>query len=237
LPLGTNDFSSALLQAQASKADAILLANAGGDTVNTIKQAADFKITEKQKVVALIFDLQSVPAIGLGTAQGLQAINGWYWDTTDGAREFSKRYAERHSKKMYPNHMQAGVYSATLAYLKAVDKSRLAGRRQGRGRRHEGHAVERSGLWQGRDPPRWPRHSPAGPVASESARGIEKRLGPVQGRGHHSCRQGVPSAGRWRLSAGQVAALVARSRFQRHDREIAAASHQGGGHAGDSREF
>lgn len=122
LPLGTNDFSSALLQAQASKADVILLANAGGDTVNTIKQAADFKIGEKQKVVALIFDLQSVPAIGLATAQGLGAINAWYWDQSDGARAFAKRYAERHNKKMYPNHMQAGVYSATLAYLKAVDK-------------------------------------------------------------------------------------------------------------------
>jgi branched-chain amino acid transport system substrate-binding protein len=122
LPLGTNDFSSALLQAQASKADVILLANAGGDTVNTIKQAADFKIGATQKVVALIFDLQSVPAIGLNTAQGLGAINGWYWDESDGARDFAKRYAARHPKKMYPNHMQAGVYSATLAYLKAVDK-------------------------------------------------------------------------------------------------------------------
>ena len=122
LPLGTNDFSSALLQAQASKADVILLANAGGDTVNTIKQAADFKVTDKQKLVALIFDLQSVPAIGLGTAQGLQAINAWYWDENDGTRDFAKRYAARHPKKMYPNHMQAGVYSATLAYLKAVDK-------------------------------------------------------------------------------------------------------------------
>ncbi len=122
LPLGTNDFSSALLQAQASKADVILLANAGGDTVNTIKQAADFKVTDKQKLVALIFDLQSVPAIGLKTAQGLQAINGWYWDENDGTRDFAKRYAARHPKKMYPNHMQAGVYSATLAYLKAVDK-------------------------------------------------------------------------------------------------------------------
>lgn len=122
LPLGTNDFSSALLQAQASKADVILLANAGGDTVNTIKQAADFKIGATQKVVALIFDLQSVPAIGLKTAQGLGAINGWYWDESDGARDFAKRYAARHPKKMYPNHMQAGVYSATLAYLKAVDK-------------------------------------------------------------------------------------------------------------------
>lgn len=123
LPLGVNDFSSALLQAQASKADVILLANAGGDTVNTIKQAADFKIGASQKVVALIFDLQSVPAIGLQIAQGLGAVNAWYWDENEGTRAFAKRYAALHPKKMYPNHMQAGVYSATLHYLKSVDKT------------------------------------------------------------------------------------------------------------------
>jgi branched-chain amino acid transport system substrate-binding protein len=121
-PLGTNDFSSFLLQAQASKADVVALANAGGDTVNTIKQAADFNVGAKQKIVALIFDLQSVPAIGLKTAQGLTAINAWYWDLNDDTRAFAKRFAERHPKKMYPNHMHAGVYSGVLHYLKAVDK-------------------------------------------------------------------------------------------------------------------
>jgi branched-chain amino acid transport system substrate-binding protein len=122
-PIGTSDFSSFLLQAQASKADVIALANAGGDTTNTIKQANDFKIGGKQKIVALIFDLQSVPALGLQTAQGLQAINAWYWDLNDETRAWSKRYQERHPKKMMPNHMQAGVYSATLHYLKAVEKA------------------------------------------------------------------------------------------------------------------
>jgi branched-chain amino acid transport system substrate-binding protein len=121
-PLGTNDFSSFLLQAQASKADVVALANAGGDTVNAIKQAADFKISPNQKIVGLIFDLQSVPAVGLQTAQGLTAINAWYWDLNDETRAWSKRYQERHPKKMMPNHMQAGVYSATPHYLKAVDK-------------------------------------------------------------------------------------------------------------------
>ncbi len=122
-PLGTNDFSSFILQAQASKADVVALANAGGDTVNTIKQANDFKLSANQKVVALIFDLQSVPAIGLQTAQGLTALNAWYWDLNDETRAWSKRYQERHPKKMMPNHMQAGVYSATMHYLKAVDKA------------------------------------------------------------------------------------------------------------------
>jgi branched-chain amino acid transport system substrate-binding protein len=121
-PIGNSDFASLLLQAQASQADVVALANAGGDTVNTIKQAADFNIGAKQKVVALIFDLQAVPALGLKTAQGLQAINAWYWDLNDQTREWSKRYQERHPKKQMPNHMQAGVYSAVLHYLKAVDK-------------------------------------------------------------------------------------------------------------------
>jgi branched-chain amino acid transport system substrate-binding protein len=122
-PLGTNDFSSFILQAQASKADVVALANAGGDTVNTIKQAAEFKVSPNQKIVALIFDLQSVPAIGLEKAQGLTALNAWYWDASDQNRAWSKRYQDRHPKKMMmPNHMQAGVYSAVLHYLKAVDK-------------------------------------------------------------------------------------------------------------------
>jgi branched-chain amino acid transport system substrate-binding protein len=121
-PLGNSDFSSFLLQAQASGAQVIALANAGGDTVNTIKQAGDFNIREKQRLVALIFDLQIVPAIGLNAAQGLQAVNAFYWDMNDQTRAWSKRYQERHPKKAMPNHMQAGVYSGALAYLKAVDK-------------------------------------------------------------------------------------------------------------------
>jgi len=77
-PLGTNDFSSFLLQAQASRAQVVGLANAGGDTVNTIKQAGEFNLGAQQKIVALIFDLQSVPALGLKTAQGITALNAFY---------------------------------------------------------------------------------------------------------------------------------------------------------------
>ena len=121
-PIGTNDFSSFLLQAQSSGAQVVALANAGGDTVNTIKQAGEFKIREKQRLVALIFDLQGVPAIGLQAAQGLTAINAFYWNMNDETREWSRRYQERHPKKQMPNHMQAGVYSGTLHYLKAVEK-------------------------------------------------------------------------------------------------------------------
>jgi branched-chain amino acid transport system substrate-binding protein len=121
-PIGTNDFSSFLLQAQASGAQVIGLANAGGDTVNTIKQAVEFKLGEKQKLVALIFDLQSVPALGLPTARGLTALNAFYWDMNDQTRAWSQRFQERHPKKMMPNHMHAGVYAGVLHYLKAVEK-------------------------------------------------------------------------------------------------------------------
>ena len=121
-PIGSSDFSSYLLQAQASGAEVIALANAGGDTVNSIKQATEFQIGRKQKVVALIFDLQSVPALGLASAQGTVAINAWYWDTNGGTRAWAKRFQERHPKKMMPNHMHAGVYAGALHYLKAVEK-------------------------------------------------------------------------------------------------------------------
>ena len=121
-PLGTNDFSSFLLQAQASGAQVIALANAGGDTVNSIKQAGEFNLGAKQKIVALIFDLQSVPALSLKTAEGIVALNAFYWDLNDQTRAWAKRYQERHPKKEMPNHMQAGVYSAAMDYLKAVDR-------------------------------------------------------------------------------------------------------------------
>jgi branched-chain amino acid transport system substrate-binding protein len=121
-PLGASDFSSFLLQAQSSGAQVVALANAGGDTTNTVKQAAEFQIGAKQKIVSLIFDLQSVPALGLKTAQGLTAINAFYWDMNDQSRAWSQRFQERHPKKMMPNHMHAGVYAATLHYLKAVEK-------------------------------------------------------------------------------------------------------------------
>jgi len=121
-PLGASDFSSFLLQAQASGAQVVALANAGGDTTNTVKQAAEFKIGAQQKIVSLIFDLQSVPALGLDTAQGLTAINAFYWDSNDQTRAWSQRFQSRHPKKMMPNHMHAGVYAGVLHYLKAVDK-------------------------------------------------------------------------------------------------------------------
>jgi branched-chain amino acid transport system substrate-binding protein len=122
-PINTSDFASFLLQAQSSGAQVIALANAGGDTVNAIKQAAEFGIGQKQKIAALIFDLQSVTSLGLNAAQGLTALNAFYWDQDDGTRAWSQQYQAQHPKKMMPNHMQAGVYSATMHYLQAVEKA------------------------------------------------------------------------------------------------------------------
>jgi branched-chain amino acid transport system substrate-binding protein len=119
-PLNNQDFSSFLLQAQASKAKIIGLANAGGDTINSIKQGGEFGITAGgQQFAALLFYIGDVEAVGLKTAQGLVLTETFYWDMNDGTRAWAKRWqAERPGK--YPNMNQAGVYAAVLHYLKAV---------------------------------------------------------------------------------------------------------------------
>ena len=117
-PLNTGDFSSFLLQAQASGAKVIGLANAGGDTVNSIKAAAEFGITKKQSLAALLMLITDVHAIGLKTAQGLYLTEGWYWDLNDESRAWAKRYEAIMKKK--PNSDHASVYSATMHYLNAV---------------------------------------------------------------------------------------------------------------------
>src|SRR5919109_1777221 len=119
-PLSTADFSSYLLQAQASGAKVIGLANAGGDTINSIKQAAQFGIVQAgQKLAALLMFLTDVHAIGLKTAQGLIFTEAWYWDLNDNNRAFAKEFAAA-NRGNHPSMVQAGVYSAVLHYLKAV---------------------------------------------------------------------------------------------------------------------
>jgi len=120
-PLNTQDFSSFLLQAQASKAKIIGLANAGGDTTNSIKQAAEFGIVKGgQNLAGLLVFLTDIHALGLPTAQGLIITNTFYWDSNDQTRAFAKRFAER-DKGIYPTMIHAGVYSALTHYLKAVE--------------------------------------------------------------------------------------------------------------------
>ena len=121
-PINVPDFSSYLLQAQSSGAQVVGLANAGADETNAIKQAAEFGLTPQQTIVGLVFDLNNVPSIGLPAAQGLLTVNAWYWDINDSSKAWAKRFEERHPKHDMPNQHQAGVYSGTLHYLKAVDK-------------------------------------------------------------------------------------------------------------------
>ncbi|AND89342.1 MULTISPECIES: ABC transporter substrate-binding protein [Bradyrhizobium] len=121
-PLNTPDFSSFLLQAQASKAKIIGLANAGGDTTNAIKQAAEFGIVKGgQKLAALLLFLTDVKAIGLETAQGLNFTETFYWDMNDQTRAFSKRFASKMKNNAPPTMVQAGVYAGVRHYLKALD--------------------------------------------------------------------------------------------------------------------
>src|SRR5437868_1904274 len=120
-PLNSSDFSSYLLQAQASKAKIVGLANAGGDTTNSIKQAAEFGIVKGgQRLAGLLVFLTDIHALGLPTAQGLIITNTFYWDMNDQTRAFAKRFAER-DKGIHPTMVHAGVYSAVLHYLKAVE--------------------------------------------------------------------------------------------------------------------
>jgi branched-chain amino acid transport system substrate-binding protein len=118
-PLNTNDFSSFLLQAQASKAKVVGLANAGGDTINSIKQASEFGIVKGgQSLAGLLVFASDVAALGLPTAQGLSLTETWYWDANDTNRAWTKRWqAERPGK--FPTMIHAGVYAGILHYLKA----------------------------------------------------------------------------------------------------------------------
>ena len=119
-PLNTNDFSSFLLQAQSSKAKIIGLANAGGDTINSIKQGAEFGITKGgQKFAGLLVFASDVVALGLPTAQGLTLTETWYWDANDANRAWTKRWQEERPGK-FPTMVQAGVYSGVTHYLKAA---------------------------------------------------------------------------------------------------------------------
>jgi branched-chain amino acid transport system substrate-binding protein len=121
-PLNTSDFSSFLLQAQSSKAKVIGLANAGGDTTNSIKQAAEFGIVQGgQKLAALLLFVNDVHALGLKTAQGLTFTESFYWDLNDQTRAWSKKFQEKVSNHAMPSMTQAGNYAAVLHYLKAMD--------------------------------------------------------------------------------------------------------------------
>jgi branched-chain amino acid transport system substrate-binding protein len=119
-PLNSSDFSSYLLQAQASKAKVVALANAGGDTTNALKQASEFGLMKGgQKLIALLLEITDVHSLGLKSAQGLIVTDAFYWDMNDETRAFSKRFNEKVGHM--PTMIQAGLYSATMHYLKAIE--------------------------------------------------------------------------------------------------------------------
>jgi branched-chain amino acid transport system substrate-binding protein len=118
-PVGTSDFSSFLLQAQGSKAKVVAFGNAGSDTINGVKQAAEFGLVQGgQKLASMLITLSDINSLGLKTAQGLVLTEAFYWDLNDGTRGFAKRFAEKNNG-VYPNMVHAGVYGAVTHYLKA----------------------------------------------------------------------------------------------------------------------
>lgn len=117
-PLAASDFSSFLLQAEKSKAQVLGLANAGGDTVNSIKAAAEFGINKKMKLAGLLMFVNDVHALGLDLTQGMYLTDGWYWDTNEETRAWSKKFMDKNKKA--PSMLHAADYSATTFYLNAV---------------------------------------------------------------------------------------------------------------------
>jgi branched-chain amino acid transport system substrate-binding protein len=170
VPFQTSDFSSFILQAQGSGAQVIALANSGGDTINAVKQAAEFGLSQSQKLVSLLIFLSDIHSIGLQTAQGLLLTNAFYWDLNDGTRAFGKAFAARNNGRM-PTMNQAGAYAATLHWMKAIaamDKAKahdgalvVAKMKEmptddplfGKGRiREDGRTIHDMYLWQVKSP-------------------------------------------------------------------------------------
>ncbi|GAC1332222.1 MAG: ABC transporter substrate-binding protein [Beijerinckiaceae bacterium] len=125
-PINNADFSSYLLQAQASGADVIGIANAGDDTNNTLKQAAEFGLGQKQRLAGLILNVTNIPSLGLKAVQNVKIATAYYWDRNDDSRGFAKRFGELHPRHNMPNDMQAGMYSATLHLMKAMAQTKSA---------------------------------------------------------------------------------------------------------------
>ena len=204
-PLNTSDFSSFLLQAQSSKAKVIGLANAGGDTTNSIKQAAEFGIVAGgQKLAALLLFINDVHALGLKTAQGLTFTESFYWDLNDQTREWSKRFQKVSPKGSMPSMVVAGLYAEILHYLKAMEALG--------GNPHDGAkvvakmkelptddpAVRQGSAARRRSPP-----DPGLSLRSEEAGGVEGTVGLLQADRHHRAGRRGQASGGQRLPAGE----------------------------------
>ncbi|HEY0296169.1 MAG TPA: ABC transporter substrate-binding protein, partial [Bordetella sp.] len=120
-PLGTTDFSSFMLQAQSSGAQILGLANAGGDTINSVKAANEFGVTASMKLAGMLVFINDVHALGLDATKGMYLTDGWYWDLNDDTRAWAKKFEAKVGRK--PSMLQAGDYSATMFYLNAVKET------------------------------------------------------------------------------------------------------------------
>jgi branched-chain amino acid transport system substrate-binding protein len=125
-PINTSDFSSYLLQAQASGADVVGLANAGDDTSNCLKQATEFGLSKKQRLAGLILNVTNIPAIGIKAINNVKIVVSFYWDMNEGTRAFGRRYQAAHPRKLMPNDQQAGNYSAVQHVIKAMAQIKSA---------------------------------------------------------------------------------------------------------------
>jgi branched-chain amino acid transport system substrate-binding protein len=195
-PLNTADFSSFLLQAQASKAKIIGMANAGGDTTNTIKQASNSASSRAvQKLAGLLLFITDVHSLGLKVAQGLSFTETFYWDLNDGTRRFESAFPSARRTRRSPSMVQAGVYSGLVHYFKTLEAMG--------GNPHDGAKVvakmketpsRRSVVRQGPDPRRRPQDPSGLSVRGQEARGIQGPLGLLQADRNHPRRAGLPAA-------------------------------------------
>ena len=202
-PFPATDFSSFLLQAQSSKAKIIGLANAGADTINSIKQAAEFGIvTGGQNLAALLAFITDVHALGLQTAQGLIMTEAWYWDLNDANREFAKKFAPQIQGRASDHGARRRLFRGD-ALSQGGGSAQERRRRQGHCREDEGAADRRQAVRQGHGARRRPQDPPDVPVRGEEAGGIEGPVGLLQAPRHHPGRSGLPAAGRGRLPAGE----------------------------------
>ena len=200
-PFPGTDFSSFLLQAKASGAKIIGLANAGGDTINSIKQASEFGIVQGgQKLAGLLIFITDIHALGLKTAQGLIFTDPWYWDQNDANRAFAKEYFAAHGRM--PSYTVVGVYSAVFHYLRAAEALGSHARRQGDGGEDEGAADRGQAHGQGQRAHRRAQDPPDVPVRGEEARREQRSLGLLQAARHHSGGGSLAAARPRRMSAG-----------------------------------
>ena len=185
-PFPAQDFSSFLLQAQSSGAQVIGLANAGNDTINAIKQAAEFGITPKQSLVGLLMFITDVHSLGLKATQGMYLTTGFYWDLNDETRAWSKRFVWDNRTGM-PTMVQAGDYSAVYHYLKAV-KAAGTDDTEGRDGEDEGDADQRLLRDERQDPRRRPDGARHVPGPGEKAGRVQGSRGTTTTSGRRSRR-------------------------------------------------